>query len=54
METSPAESEEQMEDDVIDDNAGLLLGGWFKRPRWSRQVAGLHPIDSSAEVTCDE
>ena len=39
-----------MEDDIIDDNAGLLLGEWENMPRRSRRVAGLDPIDSSAEA----
>ena len=35
VETLPEESEEQMQDDIIEDNADLPLGHWVNRPRQS-------------------
>ena len=39
---------------MIDDDAGFPLGKCTKRPRQSRRVAGLDPIDYLAEVPRSE
>ena len=37
--------EEQADEEIVDDNAGLPLGEWVNLPRRSRIISGMNPID---------